>query len=162
MGQQDRLPSCNIRGEVSNTNGCTQSGFGRKRMIAVRSTDYQECYQRITDQVPMGSPVLVEDGDARGKSVLTRQIMYGVMRQGLSVTLFTTGSTTRRFIKHFGSIRLAVSHYLGPAYLKELRPDVVGFKWNKDEIELSLGGCQRQTESEQLGTDHLNLKDRGV
>jgi archaellum biogenesis ATPase FlaH len=81
----------------------------------------------------MGSPVLVEDGNARGKSVLTRQIMYGVMKQGLSVTLFTTGSTTRRFIKHFGSIRLAVSHYLGPAYLKELRPGIVGFTWNKKE-----------------------------
>ena len=83
----------------------------------------------------MGSPVLVEDGNARGKSVLTRQIMYGVMKQGLSVTLFTMGSTTGSFIKHVGSISLAVSHYLGPAYLKELRPDIVGFKWNKAEIQ---------------------------
>jgi flagellar protein FlaH len=104
-------------------------------MIAVRSTGNQEVNQRIMDRVPMGSPVLVEDGNARGKSVLTRQIMYGVMKQGLSVNLFTTGSTTRSFIRHVGSISLAVSHYLAPAYLKEFRPDVVGFKWNKAEIE---------------------------
>jgi len=83
----------------------------------------------------MISPVLVEDGNAGGKSVLTRQIMYGVMKQGRSVNLFTTGSTTGSFIRHVGSISLAVSHYLAPAYLKEFRPDVVGFKWNKAEIE---------------------------
>jgi len=83
----------------------------------------------------MISPVHVEDGNEREKSVLTRQIMYGVMKQGLSVTLFTTGSTTGSFIAHVGSISLAVSHYLVMAYLKEFHPDVVGFKWNKAEIE---------------------------
>jgi flagellar protein FlaH len=107
-------------------------------MTAVRSTGNQELYQRIMDQVPMGSPVLVEDGNARGKSVLTRQIMNSVIKQGLPVNLFTTGNTTRSFIKQVGSINLAVSHYFAAEYLKEFPHEVVGFKWNKAEIENTL------------------------
>jgi len=61
-------------------------------MIAVRSTGNQEFYQRIMDHVPMGSPVLVEDGNTRGKSVLTRQIMYGAMNRGFLSTASPMGT----------------------------------------------------------------------
>jgi len=38
----------------------------------------------------MGSPVLVEDGNAKGISVLTRQIMYGAMEQGIPAGMVAT------------------------------------------------------------------------
>jgi archaellum biogenesis ATPase FlaH len=66
--------------------------------------------------------------------MLTRQIMNGVIKQGLSVNLFTTGHTTRNFIRHVGSIILAVSHYFATASLKEVPHDIIGFTWNKEAM----------------------------
>ena len=83
----------------------------------------------------MISPVHVEDGNEREKSVLTRQIMYGVMKQGLSVNLFTTGNTTKSFVRQKEPMSPEVSEYFRLGYLKQFPHDVVGFKWNKAEIE---------------------------
>jgi len=69
-----------------------------------------------------------------GKRMPTWQIKNWVVKQGLSVGLFTIKGTTKSFVKQIGSISLAVSHYFATAYLKEFPHDVVGFKWNKEEM----------------------------
>jgi len=66
--------------------------------------------------------------------MLTRQILIGVIKQGLSVNLFNTGNATRSFIKQIRSINLAVSHYFATAYLKEFPHDIIGFTWNKEAM----------------------------
>jgi flagellar protein FlaH len=67
--------------------------------------------------------------------VLTQQIMYGAMRQGLSVDLFTTENTTKSFVKQMESMSLDVSEYFAWGYLRVFPLHVVGFEWTKDEMD---------------------------
>jgi len=94
-----------------------------------------ELDKQIADGLPLQSLTLINGNKQYDAYLLCREIMHGVIKQGLSVNLFTTGNTTRNFIRQIGLINRAVSHYFATAYLKEFPNAVVGFKWNKAEIE---------------------------
>jgi flagellar protein FlaH len=101
----------------------------------VISTGNGELDKRIADGLPLQSLTLIEGENDTGKSVLTQQIMYGAMKQGLSVDLFTTENTTKSFVKQMESMSLDVSEYFAWGYLRVFPLHVVGFEWTKEEMD---------------------------
>jgi flagellar protein FlaH len=102
---------------------------------SVISTGNSELDKKIADGLPLQSLTLIEGENDTGKSVLTQQIMYGAMKQGLSVDLFTTENTTRSFLKQMESMSLDVSEYFAWGYLRVFPLHVVGFEWTKEEMD---------------------------
>jgi flagellar protein FlaH len=101
----------------------------------VISTGNGELDKRIDDGLPLQSLTLIEGENDTGKSVLTQQIMYGALKQGLSVDLFTTENTTKSFVKQMESMSLDVSEYFAWGYLRVFPLHVVGFEWTKEEMD---------------------------
>ena len=99
------------------------------------STGNTELDKKIADGLPMGSLTLIEGENDTGKSILTQQIIWGAMRQGLSVDLFTTENTSRSFIKQMESMSLDISEYFAWGYLRVFPLHVAGFEWKKEEME---------------------------
>jgi len=99
------------------------------------STGNTELDKKIADGLPLESLTLIEGENDTGKSVLTQQIIWGAMKQGLSVNLYTTESTTKSFIKQMESMSLDISEYYAWGYLKVFPLHVVGFEWKKEEME---------------------------
>ena len=99
------------------------------------STGNSELDKKIADGLPLQSLTLIEGENDTGKSVLTQQIMWGAMKQGLAVDLFTTESTTKSFIKQMESMSLDISDYFAWGYIKVFPLHVVGFEWSKNEME---------------------------
>ena len=106
-----------------------------RREEGVISTGNGELDKRIADGLPLQSLTLIEGENDTGKSVLTQQIMYGAMKQGLSVDLFTTENTTKSFVKQMESMSLDVSEYFAWGYLRVFPLHVVGFEWTKEEMD---------------------------
>src|SRR5512136_1319569 len=98
------------------------------------STGNTELDKKIADGLPLESLTLIEGENDTGKSVLTQQIIWGAMKQGLSVDLFTTENTSKSFIKQMESMSLDISDYFAWGYFKIFPLHVVGFEWKKDEM----------------------------
>jgi flagellar protein FlaH len=109
---------------------------GEDRQII--STGNNELDKKIADGLPIGSLMLIEGENDTGKSVLTQQIIWGAMKQGFSVDLFTTENTSKSFIKQMESMSLDISEYFSWGYLKIYPLHVVGFEWKKEEMEGTL------------------------
>ena len=106
----------------------------------VISTGNYELDRKIADGLPVRSLTLIEGENDTGKSVITQQIMWGAMKQELSVDLYTTENTTKSFIKQMESMSLDISEYFAWGYLKVYPLHVVGFEWSKGEMENILQG----------------------
>jgi archaeal flagellar protein FlaH len=102
------------------------------------STGNHELDKKIDDGLPLLSLTLIEGENDTGKSVLTQQIMWGAMKQGLSVDLFTTENTTKSFLKQMESMSLDISEYFAWGYLKVFPLHIVGVEWTKEEMEGTL------------------------
>jgi len=100
----------------------------------ILSTGNSELDKKIADGLPLESLTLIEGENDTGKSVLTQQITWGAMKQGFSVDLFTTESTTKSFIKQMESMSLDISEYFAWGYIKVFPLHVVGFEWKKEEM----------------------------
>jgi flagellar protein FlaH len=101
----------------------------------VISTGNSELDKKIADGLPRGSLTLIEGANDTGKSVFTQQVIWGAMKQGLSVDLFTTENTSKSFIKQMESMSLDISDYFAWGFLKIFPLHVVGFEWTKEEME---------------------------
>ena len=84
----------------------------------ILSTGNAELDKKIADGLPLESLTLIEGENDTGKSVLTQQIIWGAMKQGFSVDLFTTESTTKSFLKQMESMSLDISDYFAWGYIK--------------------------------------------
>ena len=93
---------------------------GEDRQIL--STGNSELDKKIADGLPLESLTLIEGENDTGKSVLTQQIIWGAMKQGFSVDLFTTESTTKSFLKQMESMSLDISEYFAWGYHQGLSP----------------------------------------
>jgi flagellar protein FlaH len=106
---------------------------GENRQIT--STGNHLLDKKIADGIPLQSLTLIEGENDTGKSVPTRQIMEGVMKQGLSVDLVMTGNATRSLARQMDSMSPDVSEYFAWGYLRLFPLHVVGFEWTKEEIK---------------------------
>ncbi|MBP1927899.1 flagellar protein FlaH [Methanolinea mesophila] len=101
----------------------------------ILSTGNSEIDKKIADGLPLGSLTLIEGENDTGKSVLTQQIMWGAMKQGLNVDLYTTEMTAKSFLSQMESMSLDVSDYFAWGYMRLFHLHMVGFKWSKEEMD---------------------------
>jgi flagellar protein FlaH len=101
----------------------------------ILSTGNNEIDKKIADGIPLGSLTLIEGENDTGKSVLTQQIIWGAMKQGLCVDLYSTEMTAKSFLSQMESMSLDVSDYFAWGYVRLFHLHMVGFKWSKDEME---------------------------
>ncbi|HZD43739.1 MAG TPA: ATPase domain-containing protein [Methanomicrobiales archaeon] len=101
----------------------------------ILSTGNSEIDKKIADGLPLGSLTLIEGENDTGKSVLTQQIIWGAMKQGLNVDLFTTENTAKSFITQMESMSLDISEYFAWGYLRVFPLHMRGFQWSKDEMD---------------------------
>ena len=101
----------------------------------ILSTGNNEIDKKITDGLPLGSLTLIEGENDTGKSVLTEQIIWGAMKQGLCVDLYSTEMTAKSFLSQMESMSLDVSDYFAWGYVKLFPLHMVGFKWSKEEMD---------------------------
>ncbi len=101
----------------------------------ILSTGKKEIDKKIADGLPLGSLTLIEGENDTGKSVLTQQIMWGAMQQGLNVDLYTTELTVKSFLSQMESMSLDVSDYFAWGYMRLFHLHMVGFKWSKEEMD---------------------------
>ena len=101
----------------------------------ILSTGNNEIDKKIADGIPLGSLTLIEGENDTGKSVLTQQIIWGAMKQGLCVDLYSTEMTAKSFLSQMESMSLDVSDYFAWGYVRLFHLHMVGFKWSKEEMQ---------------------------
>lgn len=101
----------------------------------ILSTGNNEIDKKIADGLPLGSLTLIEGENDTGKSVLTQQIMWGAMKQGLRVDFYSTEQTAKSFLSQMESMSLDVSDYFAWGYIRLFHLHMVGFKWSKEEMD---------------------------
>jgi flagellar protein FlaH len=136
----------------------TDQKEGEEKQII--STGNSELDKKMAEGLPTRSLTLIEGENDTGKSVLTQQIMWGAMKQGLSVELFTTENTTKSFIKQMESMSLDISEYFAWGYLKIFPLHIVGVEWTKEEMETILSrviATIRESTAQVVIVDSLTL-----
>ena len=101
----------------------------------ILSTGNNEIDKKIADGLPLGSLTLIEGENDTGKSVLTQQIIWGAMKQGMNADLFSTEMTAKSFLSQMESMSLDVSDYFAWGYVRLFPLHMVGFKWSKEEMD---------------------------
>jgi flagellar protein FlaH len=86
-----------------------------KRVI---STGHPEIDKKLAGGIPVGSLVLVEGESDAGKSVLSQQIMWGSLNNGVKVLLFTAENTVRSLIVQMDSLGMSIIDQLLIGWLK--------------------------------------------
>ena len=100
----------------------------------ILSTGNTEIDKKIADGLPLGSLTLIEGENDTGKSVLTQQIIWGAMKQGFNVDIFTTELTVKTFLSQMESMSLDISDYFAWGYIRLFHLHVSGFKWSEEEM----------------------------
>lgn len=126
----------------------------------ILSTGNSEIDKKIADGLPLASLTLIEGENDTGKSVLTQQIVWGAMKQSLSVDLFTTENTAKTFITQMESMSLDISDYFAWGYLRVYPLHIQGIKWGKEEMDGMLQRVIdfiRQSSAEVVVIDSLTM-----
>jgi len=100
----------------------------------ILSTGNNEIDKKIADGLPLGSLTLIEGENDTGKSVLTQQIVWGAMKQGLNVDLYTTEMTNRSFLNQMEAMSLDISDYFAWGYIRLFPIHLEGFQWSEEEM----------------------------
>ncbi|MBI3913786.1 MAG: response regulator [Chloroflexi bacterium] len=79
------------------------------RMISTGNADLDN---KMGGGVPFGSLTLIEGDSGAGKSVLSQQMLYGSLKEGYKVTLFTSENTVKSLVKQMRSLNLDVLDHL--------------------------------------------------
>lgn len=99
------------------------------------STGIAEIDKKIDGGIPFGSLTLVEGESDTGKSVLIDQVIWGAMKQGLNVDLYSTEVTTAEFLSQMESLNLDISDYFAWGYLRLFPLPNEGTEWAEDEMD---------------------------
>ena len=75
------------------------------------STGSEEIDRSIGGGIPYGTLMLVEGGEASGKSTLVQQFLWGALTSGEDVTLYTTENTVQSLLRQMDSLGLDVTDY---------------------------------------------------
>jgi len=112
-----------------------QSGVKTKAVLATGKTEIDK---KIDDGVPLKSLTLIEGEHDSGKSVFTQQIIWGGMKQGLSIDIFSSEMTPQTFLSQMETMSLDISDYYAWGHVRLFPILVPGFDPEKDNIEEAL------------------------
>lgn len=102
---------------------------------AVLTTGKSEIDKKIDDGIPLRSLTLIEGEHDSGKSVLTQQIMWGGMKQGLCIDIFSSETTLKNFLSQMETMSLDISDYYAWGYLRLFPILVPGLDLEKENME---------------------------
>jgi flagellar protein FlaH len=83
-----------------------------ERTTNVVSTGNDELDKKIGGGIPLGTLSLIEGQADSGKSVLTQQMVWGSLRNGLRAMVFTTENTVKSLVTQTQSLNLDILDYL--------------------------------------------------
>jgi flagellar protein FlaH len=138
--------------------GFSDSTGGRDKDVL--TTGKSEIDKKIDDGIPLRSLTLIEGEHDSGKSVLTQQIVWGGMKQGLCIDLFSSETTSSKFISQMETMSLDISDYYAWGYLRLFPIVVPGLdleKENMEEILQRLLSHVRESKAEIIIIDSLTL-----
>ena len=127
---------------------------------AVLTTGRSEIDKKIDDGIPLNSLILIEGEHDSGKSVLTQQIIWGGMKQGLCIDLFSSETTSKNFISQMETMSLDISDYYAWGYLRLFPITADGLdleKENMEELLEKLLAHIREAPAEVIIIDSLTL-----
>jgi flagellar protein FlaH len=102
---------------------------------AVLTTGKTDIDKKIDDGIPLRSLTLIEGEHDSGKSVLTQQIVWGGMKQGLCVDIFSSEMTSRNFLSQMETLALDISDYYAWGYIRFFPIVVPGLDLEKEDME---------------------------
>ncbi len=76
------------------------------------STGNYDLDNKMGGGVPFGSLTLIEGDSGAGKSVLSQQMMYGCLVDGLKLSLFSSENSVKSLVKQMRSLNMDVLDYL--------------------------------------------------
>jgi flagellar protein FlaH len=100
----------------------------------ILSTGNPEIDKKLADGLPLESLTLIEGENDTGKSVITQQIIWGAMKGGLNVDLYTSENTSKSFLSQMESMSLDISDYFAWGYLRIFPMHTIGFEWGEAEM----------------------------
>jgi flagellar protein FlaH len=97
------------------------------------STGHPEIDRKLGGGVPMGSLTLVEGQSDAGKSVLCQQLVWGSLKNGHKVLVFTSENSARSLLSQMDSLGLFVLDYmlLGNLKVYSMKPSEIGLNSSK-------------------------------
>ena len=102
---------------------------------AVLTTGKADIDKKIDDGIPLRSLTLIEGEHDSGKSVLTQQIIWGGMKQGLCIDIYSSEITSRNFISQMETMSLDISDYYAWGYVRLFPILVPGLDLEKENME---------------------------
>ncbi len=83
-----------------------------ERHSRIISTGNDELDKKIGGGIPLRSLTLIEGQPDSGKSVLTQQMVWGSLKNGLTAMVFTTENTLKSLVSQMQSLNLDILDYL--------------------------------------------------
>ncbi|MAU12143.1 MAG: flagellar accessory protein FlaH [Anaerolineaceae bacterium] len=121
----------------------------------VISSGNTELDSRIGGGLPLGSLALIEGASGTGKSVLSQQIAYGALQQGLRVVMFTSENTVRSMVKQMDTIDMSVLDFL---LIRRLRVYPVEFsQGGQDSSKYLLNALNAEENADLFILDSLSV-----
>ncbi|MBK8902291.1 MAG: flagellar accessory protein FlaH [Anaerolineaceae bacterium] len=88
------------------------------RTKPVVSTGSEELDNKVGGGIPLGSLTLIEGGSHSGKSVFSQQLLWGSLRDGYRISLFTSENTVKSLMRQMDSLNLNVQTNLLLGHLR--------------------------------------------
>lgn len=86
--------------------------MNNKTTNQIISTGRDELDKRIGGGIPLRSMTLIEGQSHSGKSVFSQQLVWGTVRDGLKVSVFTSENTVYSLVRQMQSLNLDTLDYL--------------------------------------------------
>lgn len=86
--------------------------MNEEKLVKVISTGRDEIDKRIGGGIPLNSLTLIEGESHSGKSVFTQQMVWGTVRDGFRVSMFTSENTIKSLVAQMDSLNLEINPYL--------------------------------------------------
>ena len=111
------------------TGNPSSNGGGRRKVLI--PTGNEELDLKLAGGLPCPSLVVIEGGHGTAKTVLVQQFVYGLLRQGLRVVIFTTETTSRDYVVKMTRLNFDVVEDFIRGRLRVYSTQVGGIRWTR-------------------------------
>ena len=91
-----------------------------KKKKKIISTGHPEIDKKLGGGLPIGSLTLIEGQSDAGKSVLCQQMIWGSLKSGFKVVVFTSENSAKSLLKQMDSLGLGILDYMLLGRIKNL------------------------------------------
>ncbi len=143
---------------MSKSSGLGDLLGGEDRKIL--STGYPDIDKKLADGLPLESLTLIEGENDTGKSVITQQIIWGGLKGGMNVDLYTSENTAKSFLSQMKSMSLDISDFFAWGHLRVFPMHTIGMEWGAEEMHgvmKRIIAHMRQSKAEVIIIDSLTL-----